>query len=500
MGRWSRLVLLISLGLGAALVGVELLITAVALPAILADLTDWTELRRASWIVNGYLLAYIATMPLAGRAADRFGLPLLTGLALAVFAVGSVFAGAAQDLDQLIAARVLQGIGGGAIVPLATAGASHLYEGPARARALGFVGALTFLGMAIGPFLGATVLQGLELGTGLRQAGLQESALFLFATPAWRWIFYLGAPLALLAMTYLWAAAPVWDVQRGKSRLDVLGAGLFTTALATGLLALTTFDQPQVPGDLLGPIQLGVIALVTAIAALLRMAFAREPFIPLGYFRDRNFSNAVLLSLLTGYALATAIIGGAVFVDRVRFGGPETQRIVLGALAGAMAVGALVSGFLLRWAGVVPLTLLGIALGAGGMGLLATATADLPDTTLDRRPGAVRPRLRPDRDPAVERRRRGTRAERVRHRVRRGDRRKDDRHGRRVGCADGPRLDADRGAEPRPDRPGGARPRAPATSAGPWPGRRTRGAGAAALVVRAGRDRSSRGCSSSPAW
>lgn len=384
MGRWPRLLLLGALSLGACLVGVELMITAVALPRILADITDWTQLRRASWIVNGYLLAYIAVMPLAGRAADRFGLPLLTGLSLGVFGIGSLLAGASQDLDQLIAARVLQGIGGGAIVPLATAGASHLYSGPARARALGVVGALTFLGMAIGPFAGATVLQSLELGPALRTSGLEGSLIFSIATPAWRWIFYLSVPLALLAMVYIWAAAPGWSVERARSRLDVLGAALFTTALATGLFALTIIDQRPVegaPAPIIGPLQLGLVSLVTGIAALLRMAFARDPFIPLRYFRDRNFSNAVLLSLLTGYALATAIIGAAVFVDRVRFGGPDEQRISLGALAGAMAIGALASGFLLRRAGIVPLTLVGIALGAGGMGILATASADLPQLT-----------------------------------------------------------------------------------------------------------------------
>jgi MFS family permease len=385
MGRWPRLLLLGALSLGACLVGIELMITAVALPRILADITDWTQLRRASWIVNGYLLAYIATMPLAGRAADRFGLPKLTILSLGLFGVGSVLAGASQDLDQLIAARVLQGVGGGAIVPLATAGASHLYGGAARARALGVVGALTFLGMAIGPFAGATVLQGLELGPGLRAAGLEDAQLYQVAVPAWRWIFYISAPLALLAMTYIWAAAPGWKVARTPSGIDVLGAGLFTTAIATGLLALTTFDQQPADGataSVIGPLQLGAIALVTGIGALWRMARAREPFIPLRYFRDRNFSSAVLLSLLTGYALATAIIGGAVFVDRVRFGGPEDQRIVLGALAGAMAIGALLSGIILRWTGIVPLTLVGIVLGAGGMAILGTATPELPQLQL----------------------------------------------------------------------------------------------------------------------
>lgn len=385
MGRWSRIVLLGTLSLGACLVGIELMITAVALPRILADITDWTQLRRASWIVNGYLLAYIATMPLAGRAADRFGLPLLTGASLLVFAIGSALSGAAQDLDQLIAARVLQGIGGGAIVPLATAGASHLYSGAGRSRALGIVGALTFLGMAIGPFAGATILEGMEMGPGLRAAGQEATLLYQFGAPAWRWIFYISVPLALLATVYIWAASPGWRVPRARSRLDVLGAGLFTTALATGLLALTTLDQqpaPDAPATLINALTLGVVAVVTGVLAIVRMGLAREPFIPLRYFRDRNFANAVLLSLLTGYVLSTAIIGGAVFVDRVRFGGPEEQRVVLGALAAAMAIGALGSGLLLRSLGIVPLTLAGIACGVAGMGILATATPAISEPAL----------------------------------------------------------------------------------------------------------------------
>lgn len=71
MTRNARLVMLAALGLGAFLVGVELMVTAVALPQILADLADWTQLRRASWIINAYLVAYVAVMPLAGRAAAR---------------------------------------------------------------------------------------------------------------------------------------------------------------------------------------------------------------------------------------------------------------------------------------------------------------------------------------------------------------------------------------------------------------------------------------------
>ena len=111
--------------------------TWLALPAIVIDLADWTRLREASWIVNGYLLAYVVTMPLAGRLADKWGARRLFLGGLVVFIAGSVLAGRAQTLEELVAGRVIQAIGGGVLVPVATAAASHLFEGVARPRALG---------------------------------------------------------------------------------------------------------------------------------------------------------------------------------------------------------------------------------------------------------------------------------------------------------------------------------------------------------------------------
>ena len=370
----SRAVLLAAFATGAMLVGAELLITAVALPAIINDIAGWTELRRASWIVNGYLLAYIAVMPLAGRASDRYGLPRLLIGGLLLFAVGSILAGAAQSLDWLIAARVVQGLGGGTVVPLATAGAGHLYDGPGRSRALGVVGAATFLGMALGPFVGAFILSGFELGPAFASAGQASAAAAAILVPAWRWVFYLGAPLAFVVSVIVWAAAPAWSVVPRRGRLDVLGAALFTTALAAGLLALTWLGTGAGPGGNGVAIAAALAAAATS-AAIVRFLRTADPFLDLRAFRDRVFGSAVAVSLLTGYALATAIVGAAVFVDRVRYGGPEEQRIALGALAGAMAIGALVSGFTVRRLGVVPVSVVGLLLGGAGLGVLALATA-----------------------------------------------------------------------------------------------------------------------------
>lgn len=374
----GRILLLAALSLGACLVGVELLITAVALPAIVADLAGWTELRRASWIVNGYALTYISVMPLAGRAADRYGLPRLFALSLIIFAIGSVLSGAAQTLDQLVLARVIQGIGAGAVVPLATAGASHLFDGPGRARALGVIGAFTFLGMALGPFAGAYILQSLELGPSLAGASFADSPITAFVVPAWRWIFYLGAPLAVLVLIYTWAAAPAWPRPTDRGRLDILGAGLFTTTLAIGLLALTRLGDEN--AGFPGAAELGIATLVLTVITVLQNLRSKGPFLELRQLRDRVFSSAVVLSLLTGYALATVIIGAAVFVDRVHYAGPDEQRVVLGSLALAMAIGALGSGFALRMLSAVLISMVGLAASIGGLLLLVNA---VPETSVE---------------------------------------------------------------------------------------------------------------------
>ena len=93
MNRRGSFVILAVLGVGVFLAGLESMITAVALPSILVDLAGWTQLREASWIVNGYLLVYVATMPLAGRLSDTFGARRLFLLGLFAFTVGSFLAG-----------------------------------------------------------------------------------------------------------------------------------------------------------------------------------------------------------------------------------------------------------------------------------------------------------------------------------------------------------------------------------------------------------------------
>ncbi len=366
MDRRSAPVLLAVLGAGVFLAGLELMVTAVALPSILADLADpasgsaWVELRKASWIINGYLLVYILTMPMAGRLADLWGTRRLFMGALVVFTVGSALAGASQTMDQLIAARLVQAVGGGVLVPVGTAAASHLYAGAARPRALGVIGALTFLGMAAGPVVGAAILASVHPEAAIEAAGIEDPLAAILA-PAWRWVFYLNVPIGIVALTLAWAASPGWETPRRPGRIDVASAALY------GLALVCRAHRPDpdrrdvgrrhtVDPAVVTLVLMAVAGAATAVAVV-RGLRVHDPFIDPRLFRSIPFSSAALVSLLTGYAFATAIIGGAVFVDRVLYGGPDEQRLALGALAGATAVGALLSGLLVRFVSLRLITL-----------------------------------------------------------------------------------------------------------------------------------------------
>jgi MFS family permease len=384
--RWS---LLAVFGIGVFLAGLELMITATALPSILLDLatTDelgkpaFSELRHASWIVNGYLLAYVVAMPLAGRIADVWGARRLFLGALVLFIVGSLVAGRGQTIDELIVGRIIQGVGGGILVPVGTAAASHLFEGHARPRALGVIGALTFLGMAAGPFLGAAILGGFNVGGGLDRLGVAEVSPVRDAlTPAWRWVFYVNVPIGAAGLLIAWAASHGWETPRRRVGIDLVGALIWSIGLAAGLGAATLIGVADLGGP--DPLWVGaglaLLAVLATLMTVIRGLRRSDPFLDPRLFRRAAFSSAALVSLLTGYAFATAIIGGAVFVDRVLYGGPDDQRFALGALAAATAIGALLSGFAVRLLSLRIVTLVGLGLCAATLVAMAGWTPAVP--------------------------------------------------------------------------------------------------------------------------
>ena len=349
VAAWAALIFA---SLGVLLGGAELMVVAIALPSIVADFGGWADLGAVSWIVNGYLLAYVVAMPLAGRAADLWGARRLYVVALLLFVIGSAgagwarFAGPDDGLAWLIGWRVVQGLGGGALVPLSMALASHLFSGRSRSAALGLEGAATYIGMAIGPAYGAWVLLSFRLPI----PGLDVAQ--------WQWIFWLNVPIGIVTLLLIYVVAGGVETPRVRAGLDLVGALLLSAALAVGIGAITmtgtaSWTDPTVIGGLVG----AVILLAAFVAWELRSS---EPLVDVRLFADRAFTAANAVSLLTGYTLATAIIGGPVFVDRVLFGSEADASVALTALTLAVAVGALVGGLLSAFVGERLVSVLGV--------------------------------------------------------------------------------------------------------------------------------------------
>jgi EmrB/QacA subfamily drug resistance transporter len=350
---------LIFASLGVLLGGAELMVVAIALPAIVADFGGWADLARVSWIVNAYLLAYVVAMPLAGRGADLWGARRLYVVALLLFVVGSAgagwsrFAGAEDGLGWLIGWRVVQGFGGGALVPLSMALASHLFTGRARAAALGMEGAATYIGMAIGPAYGAWVLLNFRLPI----PGLEVAP--------WQWIFWLNVPIGIVTMLLIYVVAGGVETPRVRARLDLGGALLLSLGLASGIGVITlTGTRGWTDPVVLGGLGLSALALAAFAWVELRL---RAPLVQLRLFGDRAFAAANGVSLLTGYTLATAIIGGPVFVNRVLFAGEAQASAALTALTLAVAGGALLGGVATGLAGERIVSLVGVAGTATGL-------------------------------------------------------------------------------------------------------------------------------------
>jgi hypothetical protein len=209
--------------------------------------------------------------------------------------------------------------------------------------------------MAIGPAYGAWVL----LSFSLPIRGLDVAS--------WQWIFLLNVPIGIVTLLLIYVFAGGVETPRAGGRLDLAGAALLSAALVTGIGAVTVsgergWTDPLVVGGL-------GLSLATAAAFAWWQLRARWPLVDVRLFRDRAFAAANAVSLLTGYTLATAVIGGPVFVNRVLFGPAAQSAAALTALTLAIAGGALAGGVASGFFGERLVTLFGVAASAAGLWL-----------------------------------------------------------------------------------------------------------------------------------
>lgn len=250
----------------------DLFIVNLAFPSIGREYAG-TSLSSLSWVLNGYTIVFAATLVPAGRWSDRVGRRRMFVAGLATFSAGSLACGLAPGVNALIAARVVQAIGGGAMVPASLSILLATVPAAARTQAIGTWSALGGLGAALGPVIGGLLVQA-----------------------SWRWVFLINLPVGLAAIVLALRTLPESRDERVQSRPDLLGATLL--AASVGLVALALVKAPDwgwgSPRFLAGL----TAAILCAAAVVARSGRHPAPVIELGPLRSRMFSGTFAASLL----------------------------------------------------------------------------------------------------------------------------------------------------------------------------------------------------------
>ena len=355
-GKRAALAAMIVACVGVFLTAMDQTVVVTALTKIIADPginISFTHLDHAAWIVSAYLLGFIIAMPLMGRVSDIYGRRRILILCLLIFGTGSVLCALAPTFGQnidlsflggigidtsspglifLIAARFIQAIGGGAVVPVAMAIVSDFYGQERRGLALGIVGAVTEAGGVVGPLYGALIVQHLD----------------------WTDIFYFNVPIVIGLIIATWFIIP--KGKRLRDRIDWLGAtllGAALTCLSLGLAQQGTGLGPTVNGATPqnNPIALALFAVFLAAFIFVEWK-KRHPVVDLSVFKRFTFSASSLVSLLVGAALIIAMADIPLFVDTVlsnQFSQadlPLVSGLALLRLTAMIPIGAFLGGWL----------------------------------------------------------------------------------------------------------------------------------------------------------
>ena len=327
-----------------------------ALPTIIADL-DGSQ-TQYTWVVTASLLAMTVSTPVWGKLSDLYNKKLLVQTSIIIFVIGSVFAGLSQNVPELIAMRVLQGLGMGGLTANAQSIIGSIIPPRQRGRYSGYMGATMAVATVSGPLVGGLIVDTPGLG--------------------WRWTFYVCVPLALMSLVILQKYLHIATTRR-KAQVDYVGIVLIAIAASLPLIWVSF------AGNSFAWMSWQTAAFLggTAVAAVLTVRVELrhpEPMVPIALVRERTTALAIIGSIAVG----VAIFGGSVFIGQyfqVAGGRTPTEAglLTIPLMLGSL-VGTLVSGQLItktgRWKRFL---VLGSILLIIGLGLLATIDHRTPE-------------------------------------------------------------------------------------------------------------------------
>ncbi|MGC4798576.1 MDR family MFS transporter [Micromonospora saelicesensis] len=325
-------------------------VVSTALPKIIGSLNG--SQTQYTWVVTATLLTATATTPIWGKLADLFNKKTLIQVAIVVFLVGSVIAGFSQSAGQLIAARAFQGIGVGGLQALVQVAIAAMIPPRERGRYNGYLGGVMAVATVGGPLLGGLIVDTSWLG--------------------WRWCFFVGVPVAAIALILLQATLRLPTARRENVKIDYLGASLIAAGVSVLLIWISFVDSSFAWASWQTAAMVGGTLVLLALAVWVESR-AAEPVVPLSIVRQHTTALAILGSLAVGMAM----FGGAVFLGQYfqigrGYSPTEAGLLTIPMMAGVLG-SSIVAGRLITKSGKIkPYIVAGSILLVAGFALLGT--------------------------------------------------------------------------------------------------------------------------------